>query len=63
MEKKIQTKDEVLAEWIAEHVALEKKRLGHSEQCLGSARYAGPDRGFVRCWSEKTEIGAARQAG
>src|SRR5437588_8204037 len=45
LEKKIQTKDEVLAELMAEHVAL-KKRLGNSDRGLGSARYAGPDRGF-----------------
>src|SRR4029077_19213499 len=41
LEKKIHTKDEVLAE----HVAL-KKRLGNSDRGLGSAQYAGPDRGF-----------------
>ncbi len=45
LEKKIQTKDEVLAELMAEHVAL-KKELGNSDRGLGSARYAGPDRGF-----------------
>src|SRR5919199_204382 len=45
LEKKIQTKDEVLAELMAEHVAL-KKRLGNSDRGLGSARHAGPDRGF-----------------
>src|SRR6266404_1269145 len=45
LEKRIQTKDEVLAELMAEHVAL-KKRLGNSDRCLGSARYPGPDRGF-----------------
>jgi transposase len=45
LEKKIQTKDEVLAELMAEHVAL-KKRLGNSDRGLGSARYAGSDRGF-----------------
>jgi hypothetical protein len=28
LEKKIQTKDEVLAELVAEHVALKKKTLG-----------------------------------
>src|SRR5262245_55388935 len=44
-EKKIQTKDEVLAELMAEHVAL-KKRLGNSERGLGFARHPGPDRGF-----------------
>ncbi len=41
LEKKIQTKDEVLAE----HVAL-RKRLGNSDRGLGSARHAGPDRGL-----------------
>lgn len=40
LEKKIQTKDEVLAELMAEHVA-QKKRLGNSGRGLGSARYAG----------------------
>ena len=45
LEKKIQTKDEVLAELMAEHVAL-KKHLGNSDRRLGSARHAGPDRGF-----------------
>ena len=43
--KKIQTKDEVLAELMAEHVAL-KKRLGNSDRGLGSARHAGPNRGL-----------------
>src|SRR6185369_4815924 len=45
LEKKIQTKDEVLAELMAEHVAL-KKGLGISDWSLGSARHAGPERGF-----------------
>ena len=45
LEKKIQTKDEVLVELMVEHVAL-KKRLGNSDRGLGSARHAGPDRGF-----------------
>ena len=45
LEKKIQTKDEVLAELMAEHVAL-KKVLGKSDRGLGAARRAGPDRGF-----------------
>ena len=45
LEKKIQTKDEVLAELMAEHVAL-KKQLGNSDRGLGSARHAGSDRGF-----------------
>src|SRR5437867_8185197 len=46
LERKIQTKDEVLAELMAEHVALKKKRLGNSDRGLGPARYAGPDRRF-----------------
>jgi transposase-like protein len=44
LERKIQTKDEVLAELMAEHVAL--KGLGNSDRELGSARYAGSDCGF-----------------
>ncbi len=43
--KKIQTKDEVLAELMAEHVAL-KKVLGRSKRGLGAARCAGSHRGF-----------------
>ena len=46
LEKKIQTKDEVLAELMAEHVALKKKTLRNSDRELGSARYAGSERGF-----------------
>jgi transposase len=45
LEKKIQTKDEVLAELMAEHVAL-KKVLGSSDQGVGTARCAGPGGGF-----------------
>ena len=45
LEKKIQRKDEVLAELMGEHIAL-KKVLGNSERGLGPARRAGPDRGF-----------------
>ena len=40
LEKKIQTKDEVLAELMAEHIAL-KKALGNSDRDLGAARCAG----------------------
>jgi hypothetical protein len=36
LEKKVQTKDEVLAELMAEHIAL-KKILGSSDQELGAA--------------------------
>ena len=45
LEKKIQRKDEVLAELMGEHIAL-KKNLGNSERGLGAARCAGSDRGF-----------------
>ena len=45
LEKKIQTKEEVLAELMAEHVA-SKKRLGNSDRRPGCARHAGSDRGF-----------------
>lgn len=36
LEKKVQTKDEVLAELMAEHIAL-KKTLGNSDRDLGTA--------------------------
>src|SRR5258708_23225796 len=42
LEKKIQTKDEVLAELMAAHGAL-KKSLGNSDRGLGSATTPGPD--------------------
>jgi hypothetical protein len=41
LEKKIQTKDEVLAEWMAEHIAL-KKTLSSSDQGVGAVRRARP---------------------
>src|ERR1700756_2834919 len=40
LERKMQTKDEVLAELMAEHIAL-KKVLGNSNRQLGAARCAG----------------------
>jgi hypothetical protein len=58
LEKKIQTKDEVLAELMAEYVTL--KELG---KLTGfSAPHDRRDEivDFVRRWSEKTEIGAGR---
>src|SRR4051794_15898481 len=45
LQKKIQTKDEVPAELMSEHIEL-RKTLAISDRCLGSARYAGSDRGF-----------------
>src|SRR5205823_13256222 len=41
LQKKIQSKDEVLAELMAEHIALQKV-LGSSYQSVGAARCAGP---------------------
>ncbi len=64
LEKKIQHKDEVLAELMGEYVAL-KKELGNSEIWgLGTARCAGI-RSWILCgrWSEATEIGAGRFVG
>jgi len=40
LEKKVQTKDEVLAALMAEHIVL-KKALGNSDRDLGAARCAG----------------------
>jgi transposase len=40
LEKKVQTKDEVLTELMAEHIAL-KKALGNFDRELGAARCAG----------------------
>ena len=45
LEKKIQTKDEVLAELMAEHMAL-KKALGISNRNPNAARRARPDHRF-----------------
>jgi transposase-like protein len=46
LEKKIQAKDELLAELMAEHIALRKKVLGSSDQGVGVARRARPGGGF-----------------
>ena len=45
LETKVRTKDEVLAELMAEHIAL-KKVLGNSNRQLGAARCAGSSSGF-----------------
>src|SRR5579863_9832662 len=59
LEKKIQTKDEVLAELMAEHVALKK--------CWGALTGVWVPHDtrdqivdFVRRWSDRTEIGVGR---
>src|ERR1700730_6547317 len=59
LEKKMQTKDEVLAELMAEHIAL-KKSLGNSNRQLGAARCAGSSSGFRPTLSEKAGIGVGR---
>ncbi len=59
LEKKVQTEDEVLAELMAEPIAL-KKVLGNSDRHVGlyDARDLVVD--FVRRWSERAEIGVGR---
>jgi hypothetical protein len=44
---------------MAEHIAL-KKVLGSSDQSVGAHDLRDLVVDFVRCWSEKTEIGAGR---
>jgi transposase len=62
LEKKIQTKDEVLAELMAEHVALKKNAWGTLTVWVPhDTRDQIVD--FVRRWSEKTEIAAGRFIG
>ena len=46
LEKKVQTKDEVLAELMAEHIALKKGVRGDSDRDLGTTRCAGSGRRF-----------------
>lgn len=56
----MQTKDDVLAELMAEQITL-KKLLGNSDRDLSAARCAGSDGGFLpRCWSEETQISVGR---
>ena len=59
LEKKVQTKDEVLAEPMAEHIAL-KKVLGTLTGIWVSHDVRDLVVDFVRRWSEKTEIGVGR---
>jgi putative transposase len=54
LEQKIQTKDEVLAELMAEHVALKKRGVWVPHDTRDQIV------DFVRRWSGKTEIGAGR---
>jgi transposase-like protein len=59
LEKKIQTKDEVLAELMAEHIAL-KKLWGTLNGIWVPHDVRDEVVDFVRRWSEKTDIGAGR---
>src|SRR6516225_2517151 len=60
LEKKVQTKDEVLAELMAEHIALKKKSWGTLTGIWVSHDVRDLVVDFVRRWSEKTEIGVGR---
>jgi transposase len=59
MEKKVQTKDEVLAELMAEHVALKKKRWGTLTGVWVPHDTRDQIVDFVRRWSEKTECSSS----
>ena len=58
LEKKVQTKDEVLAELMAEHIALKKRDWGTLIGVWVPHDTRDQIVDFVRRWSEKTEIGA-----
>jgi transposase-like protein len=60
LEKKVQTKDEVLAELMAEHVALKKTLWGTLTGSWVPHDVRDQVVDFVRRWSEKTEIGVGR---
>src|SRR5438876_5276572 len=60
LEKKVQTKDEVLAELMAEHSALKKKSWGTLTKSWVAHDVRDQVVDFVRRWSEKTEIGVGR---
>jgi len=60
LEQKVRTKDEVLAELMAEHIALKKKSWGTL-----TGKWVPPDvrdqvMDFVRRWSERAEISVGR---
>jgi transposase len=57
LEKKVQTKDEVLAELMAEHIT-KKKSWGALTKAWVPHDVRDQVVDFVRRWSEKTEIGA-----
>jgi hypothetical protein len=55
----VQTKDEVLAELMAEHIALKKSWGAVTKNWVAhDVRDQVVD--FVRCWSEKSEISVGR---
>ena len=63
LERKIQTKDEVLAELMTEHVALKKRSWGTLTGTWVPHDKRDQIVDFVRRWSEKTEIGAGQFIG
>jgi len=63
LEKKIQTKDEVLAELMAEHVAPKKNAWGTLTGVWVPHDTRDQIVDFVRRWSEKTEISVGRFIG
>ena len=63
LEKKIQPKDEVLAELMGEHVALKKESWGTLTGVWVPHDVRDQVVDFVRRWSEDTEIGAGRFVG
>ena len=60
LEKKVQTKDEVLAELMAEHIAPKKKSWGTLTGIWVPRDVRDLVVDFVRRWSEKAEIGVGR---
>ncbi len=60
LEKKIQTKDEVLAELMAEHIAFKKKHWGTLTKTRTPPDVRDQIVDYLRRWSEKTEIPAGR---
>src|SRR5215470_4650859 len=60
LEKKVRTKDEVLAELMAEHIALKKKSWGTLTGGWVPHDVRDQVVDFVRRWSERAEIGVGR---
>src|SRR5438270_13683216 len=60
LEMKVRTKDEVLAELMAEHIALRKKSWGTLTGNWVPHDVRDQIVDFVRRWSERAEIGVVR---